>query len=310
MGANLTISAISTTMYCYIRWIHWSTDFGVPWGRRDMGVMGESPSRSTKYQLMSRKRASIPGVGDLDIVKQGTCLNSATISFRLGELIGVTLSLISPPRVWPTGVPSFAGQVSSAEELTTSSCLGLTVSEWGTCAVGASKTGFSWETSERVLLAGGGVAESALERRLCYLSLKPTLRFGVISVSSSSFSSRMMQGTTGSNSWFERAPMEGEPVEPWLVPVSEEDVGEEVDEERSNASLADRETNFSLVWRRIVELVVRCPELVSTCPRDVYFLSVQVGLAEPLHLLSAPLRRKGGPSICDVRWTPKLWVQN
>ena len=66
----------------------------------------------------------------------------------------------------------------------------------------------------------------------------------------------MMQGTFGSTSWFKQAFMESESMETWLVPTSEKDVGEEAEEEMSNASSTDQETNFPLVWDRTIELVV------------------------------------------------------
>ena len=44
--------------------------------------------------------------------------------------------------------------------------------------------------------------------------------------------------------------MEGESVEPWLVPALKEDVGEEVDGERSSVSPSNREMDFPLVWER------------------------------------------------------------
>lgn len=43
------------------------------------------------------------------------------------------------------------------------------------------------------------------------------------------------------------------------------------------------------------------------CPPSVSFFSVQAGLVEPLLLLPTPLRKKGGPSMCDIRWALKLW---
>lgn len=66
----------------------------------------------------------------------------------------------------------------------------------------------------------------------------------------------MMQDTTSLTFWFRWASMEGEPVEPWLVLSSEEDVGKEVEGEKSNASSVDQETAFPLVWGGTIELVV------------------------------------------------------
>lgn len=91
-----------------------------------------------------RKRASMPGVGGSGAVKQGTFLSNAFISSQIGELIGVSFSLISSLEVWPTRIPSSTGQAFfSAEEFTTNSCPYLTVSKGGTCVVGASETGSS-----------------------------------------------------------------------------------------------------------------------------------------------------------------------
>ena len=108
----------------------------------------------------------MPSAGGLGVIKQDNFFSNTAISSRLGKLIRVSFSLISPPRV-AAGVLSSTGQASLlTEELATNSCLNLTVLENDTCVVGESGTGFSRKASRRIFLADRGAAKSASDRRL------------------------------------------------------------------------------------------------------------------------------------------------
>lgn len=99
----------------------------------------------------------------------------------------------------------------------------------------------------RVLWASPLSRQSDSKRLLHYLSLKPTLKFGVISsFSSSSSGLRIMQGTIDSSSRFGLAPMEGELVESRLMPAIEESVGEEAYGDRSSVFSIGQKTDFLL----------------------------------------------------------------
>lgn len=100
-----------------------------------------------------------------------------------------------------------------------------------------SQTGATQGSSVQDLLVGGGATIMDLERRLCCLSLNPTLRLAAMS--SSHFGSQMIRGTMGSTSLSGSIPTKGESViKSHPMPAAEENVEVEANNDTGNGASA------------------------------------------------------------------------
>lgn len=76
-------SVIFSAMYWCIGWMHRSTDFWVPWGKRAMTVMRGSSGKLTKCRRVSEKMTYTLGTRGSGTVKQGTFLSKLLSSASL-----------------------------------------------------------------------------------------------------------------------------------------------------------------------------------------------------------------------------------